>query len=120
LQLRHGHDHPRILATNTRTALKRCRDDGLLDAATAGQLTEALDLWQTIQGKLRLAVEGQIGKDWEDQIPRGLQADLSKAGGTADFAALKDKMRLVAATTHTHFQTVIATPASALNKESSS
>ena len=120
LQLRHGHDHPRILATNTRTALKRCRDDGLLDAATAGQLTEALDLWQTIQGKLRLAVEGQIGKDWEDQIPRGLQADLSKAGGAADFAALKEKMRLVAATTHIHFQTVIATPALALNKEPTS
>ena len=120
LQLRHGHDHPNILATNTRTALKRCRDAGLLDGAMAGQLIEALDLWQTIQGKLRLAVEGQIGKDWEDQVPRGLQADLAKAGGAVDFAALKEKMRSVAATTHAHLRTLIATPAAALNKEPSS
>ncbi|MDP6786487.1 MAG: bifunctional [glutamine synthetase] adenylyltransferase/[glutamine synthetase]-adenylyl-L-tyrosine phosphorylase [Rhodospirillales bacterium] len=117
LQLRHGHDHPGILATNTRTALKLCRDAALLDAAAAGQLIEALDLWQAIQGKLRLAVAGQIGKDWEDQVPRALQADLAKAGGAVDFAALKEKMRSIAATTHAHLQTLIATPAAARKKD---
>lgn len=117
LQLRHGHDHPAILATNTRSALKQCRDAGLLDTATAGQLIEALDLWQAIQGKLRLAIAGQIGKDWEDQVPRGLQADLAKAGGAIDFAALKEKMRLIAATTHVHLRAMIAKPAAARKKE---
>ena len=113
----HGHDHPGILSTNTRTALKHCRDAGLLDAATAGQLIEAVDLWQAVQGKLRLAVEGQIDKIWEDQVPRGLQADLAKAGGAVDFATLKEKMRAVAATTHAHLQTLIATPAAARNRD---
>ena len=117
LQLRHGHDHPSILATNTRTALKLCRDADLLDATTAGQLIEALDLWQAIQGKLRLAVEGQIDKDWEDQVLLGLQADLAKAGGAVDFTALKEKMRSVAAASHAHLKAMMATPATARNKE---
>ncbi|MDP7292053.1 MAG: hypothetical protein QF497_07470, partial [Verrucomicrobiota bacterium] len=78
---------------------------------------EALDLWQAIQGKLRLAIAGQIGKDWEDQVPRGLQADLAKAGGAVDFAALKEKMRLIAATTHVHLRAMIAKPAAARKKE---
>ena len=117
LQLRHGHDHPPILSTNTRSALKKCRDAGMLDAAVAGQLIEALDLWQSIQGMLRLAVGGQIGKDWEDQVPRGLQDDLAKAGGAVDFAALKEKMRSVAATAHDHFRALIETPAAALKEK---
>ena len=117
LQLRHGHDHPGILATNTRTALTLCRDAGLLDAATTGHLIAALDLWQAIQGMLRLAVEGPIGKDWEDQVPGSLQDDLARAGGAGDFAALKEKMRAVAATAHAHFRTLIETPAAALGEK---
>ena len=111
LQLRHAHSNPEILSPATRTALMRLGDAGLLDAARAGQLIEALDLWQGLQGMLRLTLEGQARSAGADDIPAGLRDILAAVGGAADFTALVEKMRVVAERTHGLYDELIAAPA---------
>ncbi len=114
LQLKHAHRNPEILSPATRTALTRMGDAGLLDAARAGQLIEALDLWQGLQGMLRLTLEGQARSAGADGIPAGLRDILAAVGGAADFTALTEKMRAVAERTHGLYDELIAAPAAAL------
>ena len=111
LQLRHAHRNPEVLSPTTRTALKRLGDAGRLDAAPAGQLIEALDLWQGLQGMLRLTLEGQARSAGADGIPAGLRDILAAVGGAADFTALTEKMRAVAERTHGLYDALIAAPA---------
>ena len=111
LQLRHAHDHPHILSTNTRAALKAIRDDGLIDPGVAAQLIEGLDLWQGLQGLLRLTIEGYLQKDPQADIPMALRDTLAAVGGCEDFAALEAKMRSTASIVHAHFRDLIEVPA---------
>ena len=112
LQLRHAHRNPEILSPATRTALTRMGNAGLLDAARAGQLIEALDLWQGLQGMLRLTLEGQV--PGTDSIPAGLRDILATVGGAADFTGLDEKMRAVAERTRGLYDELVAAPAAAL------
>jgi glutamate-ammonia-ligase adenylyltransferase len=114
LQLRHAHGNSEILSPATRTALINLGDAGLLDAADAGHLIEALDLWQSLQGMLRLTLEGQARSADADDIPAGLRDILAAVGGAADFTALIKKMRTVAERTHGIYDTLIAAPAAKL------
>ncbi len=113
LQLRHAHDHPNILSTNTRTALKSIGDSGLIDPGVADQLIEGLDLWQGLQGLLRLTIEGYLRKDPQADIPPALRETLAAVGGCADFTALEAKMRSTASVVHAHFRDLIEAPAAA-------
>ena len=114
LQLRYAHDCPGILAANTRTALRALRDNGYLDAPVADELVEALDLWQAIQGILRLTIEGTIDSEREAEVTEGLQKTLAQVGSASDVKALKEKMRTMAARSHEHFRKIVAIPASKL------
>ena len=114
LQLKHARDHPGILSPNTRTALKNLQGAGFLTAGIADRLIEALELWQGLQGLLRLTVDGDIRGQAGGRIPDGLHECLARIGGDADFAALEDRMRTLAATIHGHFRDLLETPAAAL------
>jgi glutamate-ammonia-ligase adenylyltransferase len=89
LQLRNASSHPSILATNTAVALQRCMAAGVLSEADGGDLLEALRLWQTVQGLLRLSLEGDFDPA---NAPAGLKQALARAAGVVDFAALEANM----------------------------
>ncbi len=114
LQLRHAHDHPRILSPNTRTALTNIRDAGLLEAADGGLLIEALDLWQAIHGMLALTIEGDMRGVREDGLPGALRETLARIAGAADFAALSGKIEATSRRVHERFVALIEAPAQAL------
>lgn len=114
LQLEHAQDCPRVLSANTRTALRALRDNGFLDVAAADDLIAALDLWQAVQGLLRLTIEGVFKPDREEEITEGLEKTLAAIGDTSDITALKEKMRDTAARAYGHFQNLIERPAAAL------
>jgi glutamate-ammonia-ligase adenylyltransferase len=97
LQLRHAHDHPGILATNTLAAYRRLAEAGLLEADVADQLTAALRLWHAVQGFLRLTVEGAFDAE---RAPVSLRRALAKAAGAADFARLESDITAAAERVH--------------------
>lgn len=113
LQLRHAHDEPRVLATNTRTAIERLRDHGRLSPEGSAGLIEALTLWQSLQGLLRLTIEGTVGPEHEAEMSPGLTEALCRAGGAVDFADLKAKIRATAKWVFEEFQRLIDEPARA-------
>jgi glutamate-ammonia-ligase adenylyltransferase len=86
LQLRHAHDCPGVLATNTTDALTRLRDEGYLEPGTAETLIAAMSLWRNAQGVLRLSV----GDDFDEQdATEGIRVMLANACKAEDFDALK-------------------------------
>ncbi len=115
LQLRHAADHPSVLSQNTRDALTRLRDAGVLAAATADDLIAAADLWQALQGVLRIAVSGPFHPDARRL---GVESTLAKACGVTRFDLLEPRIRAVAAVAHRHFVEVIETPAADLPETS--
>jgi glutamate-ammonia-ligase adenylyltransferase len=114
LELKHAHARPEVLSPNTRTALRRLRDSGLLEAPVADDLIEGLDLWQAIQGLLRLTIEGDVRQEADSEIPEGLQEALARLGGAVDFVALEEKVVATAGRVHRHFVDLIETPAKAV------
>ncbi len=119
LELEHAHAHPEILSPNTRTALRRLRDAGLLETPVADDLIEGLDLWQAIQGLLRLTIGGESRRDADGEIPEGLHEALARAGGAVDFVALKEKVTATAGRLHRHFVDLIEAPARAVAEQRS-
>jgi [glutamine synthetase] adenylyltransferase / [glutamine synthetase]-adenylyl-L-tyrosine phosphorylase len=117
LQLRHAHDHPNILARETKTALKNLTDEKLLDPDIAADLTQALDLWKGLQGMLRLTIPRELRQRRKHDIPESLQAKLALIGDVADYDALINKMATTVAQVLEHFNTIIAGPAEELKKE---
>jgi glutamate-ammonia-ligase adenylyltransferase len=90
LQLRHAAAKPGILATNTASALLRTVEDGILPADQGQCLQDALRLWQTVQGLIRLTYEGEFDPA---TASAGLKTALARASNEVDFAALEAKMR---------------------------
>jgi len=86
LMLRHAHDHPDILHHDTALAIEAIGARGLLPERTAKALAAANRQWRTIQGILRLTVEGHFKAD---EAPANLWATLARASGTADRTALE-------------------------------
>ena len=90
LQLRHAHDRPGVLDTNTTGAYARLARAGVIPEGIANELTEATLLARNVQGILRLCSETQID---EGRLPAGLAKVLAQAGGAADVAELKANLR---------------------------
>ncbi len=111
LQLRHAHDHPDVLARDTRTVLENIGRLNLLDGAIVDQLLNALTLWQSLQGLLRLTIPRALRKGRDHAIPEGLQGKLARACGVGDFEALIGKVKSTADTVTAHYQTIIGGPA---------
>ncbi len=92
LQLRHAHVSPEVLSQNTRTALTNLAGAGHLDGDLCRTLVEALDLWQAVQGMLRLTIPGYFTAEREHEVPQALREKLARLGNCPDLPALKEEM----------------------------
>ncbi len=119
LILKHAARHPDLLGRDTRATLAALAEAGLLDADDGRTLTDALDLWQGLQGLLALTIEGEITSGREEEISAALKEDLVRAAGgapteAADFDTLKETIRARAETVYALFRNLIEDPAAAL------
>lgn len=103
-QLRYASTRPDILTTNTAEAIAGIMAAGLLSDEDGQALLDALKLWQTVQGLLRLSLEGDGDAD---TAPEGLKAALARAAGAVDFADLEAKIRSRSAKALAIFEKVI-------------
>ena len=113
LQLRFAHASPDILSPNTRCALSRLRDAGHLDAGAAADLISALELWQTVQGLLRLSLGQSLGRGGEGEAPGPLFDALARATGVSDLGALEERMRTTAASVAKRYDEIVGNPSAA-------
>jgi glutamate-ammonia-ligase adenylyltransferase len=108
LQLRHAADRPDILATPTLDALGKLRLAGFLEPRQADVLIEALTLWCSVQGLLRLTLEGRFAPD---QASEGFKELLMRATGSMDFAELEARLARTAREVHAVFRALVEEPA---------
>ncbi|MDR3514977.1 MAG: bifunctional [glutamine synthetase] adenylyltransferase/[glutamine synthetase]-adenylyl-L-tyrosine phosphorylase [Azospirillaceae bacterium] len=117
LMLRHGHEHPSVIARDCRTALRHLAEAHLIAADDAATLIEGFGLWRRLQGFLRLTTEGRF--DPETATP-GLRLGLIRAAAGAaptvafDFGALQAKIAATAGRCHAIFDRLVAQPAAGL------
>ena len=119
LTLKHAPGYPDLLGLGTRATLVALIEGGLLAADAGETLTDALDLWQGLQGHLALTIEGEVTSASEEDISKALKEDLVRvAGGTfgqaAEFAQLKKTIRIRADKVYALFQELIEIPAAEL------
>jgi glutamate-ammonia-ligase adenylyltransferase len=108
LQLRHAHDHPEILQTSTAKALEVAASLGLLSAADAELLLDALRLWSAVQQVLRQTVEGSFAAE---QAPGRLKDVLVRATACTHFDGLTQAMAERAGQVFALFTRLIDDPA---------
>jgi glutamate-ammonia-ligase adenylyltransferase len=113
LQLRHAHAHPEILNPNTRAALENLKHAELLDAPTADGLIQALDLWQALQGLLRLTINAPKHSADTYVMPESLKRQISLITDTPSVEAAEEKIRATAAWVLETFERLIEAPAEA-------
>ena len=111
LELKHAHEHSDILNQSTAAALTRLRDTNLIDTDQAEALLATLELWQAVQGMLRLTLDGEITNITEDALPVGLQKTLAAYCGYDSFDFLKDTLSQQAQTVYDVFKQLIENPA---------
>jgi glutamate-ammonia-ligase adenylyltransferase len=112
LQLRHAHDDPSVLDTNTCAALDKLSRAGKLDPIIAQRLIHGGRLWRSLQGMLRFTFEGSFD---EEVAPAGLKQALARAADTQDFDALKAHMAETAQAVRQIFIDLIGDPDAAEN-----
>jgi len=115
LQLRHAADHPDILQNNTVAVLQKARELNLIDEAVANDLIQAIELWNIIQGYLRLTVAAELKKKDGGDLPHALKDDLVQACGEPSFEVLYERMQNAATLVLKHYKQLIDAPASAIN-----
>jgi len=113
LQLRHAHAHPDILDPNTHAALSNLKRAEVLDAATADGLIQALELWQALQGLLRLTVSIPERGEGGYAMPESLKRQVSRLADAPSVDAAEEKIRATAAWVMEQFERLIVTPANA-------
>lgn len=111
LQLRHGHAHPEILNANTHAALVNLKDAEILDGPTADGLIHALDLWQSLQGLLRLTVPAPKRTEDVYIMPESLKRQVSSIADAPDVRVAEDTVRTQAAWVLETFERIIIQPA---------
>jgi glutamate-ammonia-ligase adenylyltransferase len=104
--------HPDVVSGSTAVAYQRLAMTGAIDSDTAMTLRNAGRLWRTLQGLLRLTVEGPFE---ESKAPEGLKAVLARATGAHDFAALTAAMEETAADVARLYDALIERPAGAVS-----
>jgi len=111
LQLKHAHAHPEVLSPNTRTALGNLKRAGLLDANTAGRLIQALDLWQSIQGLLRLTFTAQQRAHHDFVMAPSLQRQICRVAESETCPDAENRIKTTAAWVLETFHALIDAPA---------
>jgi len=104
LQLRHAHEHPEMLATNTAQALTNAVSAGALSAEAGTELRQALDISQAVQGLIRLTLAGDFDPA---EAPEGLKRALARAANAVDFEGLEATIRARTTRAHELFKTLI-------------
>jgi [glutamine synthetase] adenylyltransferase / [glutamine synthetase]-adenylyl-L-tyrosine phosphorylase len=112
LQLKHACDHPEILCNNTVDVLYKARELGILEETVANDLISAIELWNIIQGFLRLTVVAKLKKQDGTELPHALKEDLVQTTGEPTFDILCERMKNAAQQVLTHYQHLIDEPAS--------
>ena len=92
LQLKHASNYPLILATNTEKALKNLCKNNLLPKDLAKQLIDALNLWQIIQGILRLTLKDNY--KLENNLPIPIEKLILDATNISNKKMLEDKIKM--------------------------
>jgi glutamate-ammonia-ligase adenylyltransferase len=100
--------HPEVISGSTAVAYEKLAAAGAIASEAAATLRTAGRLWRTLQGLLRLTVEGRFR---EEDAPEGLKAVLARATGVEDFAALKAAMENTAAEVARVYDALIERPA---------
>ncbi|MEX2451441.1 MAG: bifunctional [glutamine synthetase] adenylyltransferase/[glutamine synthetase]-adenylyl-L-tyrosine phosphorylase [Rhodospirillales bacterium] len=113
-QLEYAHDRPEILSVNTREALSNLIAAELIARENGDVLIAALDLWQAVQGMLRLTLEGEVAKISQSDFPAELQKALAAYCGAADFNTLQATITRRAQAVYDIFTRMIEEPAAAL------
>ena len=90
LQLISASEHPGVLDQNTKAALQKLLDAGVLMPAQADVLIPAADLLHSLTQVLRLCLDGPFEPS---KAPDGMKALLAHAGGTPDFNRLEAHLR---------------------------
>jgi len=108
LQLRHAHDHPKILDTGTVSAYRNLAKASIIPQATADELIAATRLWRRLQGLLRLTLDGPADPT---SFPPPLRQRLAEAGRKDSFAALETDIQETAYRVHQHFRDIVDIPA---------
>ena len=112
LQLLHAHRFPSVLSPNTREALAALRAAGVLAAEVADELIDSLELWQTVQHRLRRNSVDVRGAVDGDDAPKPLRLAVAGIAGL-DFEGLVRKMHSVAEGVRAHFRRIVEEPAEA-------
>jgi glutamate-ammonia-ligase adenylyltransferase len=111
LQLNHAHKHPDILADDTKSALEMLTSKKLIDPVIASDLLKALELWNGLQGMLRLTIPRELRQLRQHDIPVNLRDKLARISGAEDYDTLLDNMDACAAKVLKHFNTIISNQA---------
>ena len=90
LQLTSASKHPEVLNQNTKAALLKLTEVGVLPARQADSLIPAADLLHNLTQILRLCLDGRFVPN---DAPDGMKALLAQAGGTPDFQRLEGLLR---------------------------
>ena len=111
LQLLHAHNNPDILSANTRAALIKLGEAGLLKDDAAKKLVAALDLWQSIQGLVRLTTIYDLRKNRDYIIPESLCKIFCQMADVKNIEELEEKMQKTAASVLEMYDEIIQQPA---------
>jgi glutamate-ammonia-ligase adenylyltransferase len=107
LQLRHAHESPDVLRTNTREAVAQACATGTLASVDADALIGALRLWQAVQSMLRLSLDGDANLADGGALPEALKQALARAASEPDFVRLTLRMDETARAAHAIFQRIV-------------
>jgi len=107
LQLRHARGAHQVLHTSTREALAQLGAAGFLDSRDADILQGALRLWQSMQGMLRLTLDGDVRAEDHTALPEALKQGLARAASEPDFTRLVLRMEETAQDSYAVHQRII-------------
>jgi len=111
LQLRHAREHPDILSVDTVQVLQQLMVKKIIAENVARELTDSLNLWQGLQGMLRLTIPRKLRSQRDHSIPEALQERLIKIAGVDTFETLIEKMQETRHLVLRHYDNIIAKPA---------
>ena len=114
LQLRGAHARGGQLARAPLDAIGVLREAGDLSAPQAAALGDALRLWTSLQGLLRLALDDPEQTFDEDSAPEGLRRLLAHAAGVDAFDTLEERMKSAAESAYQVYLDIVERPAASL------
>ena len=115
LQLKYAQDHPQVLSPNTCQALENLIAAGIPEAESLKPLIRALELWQSLQMILRMAIDKDVLLSHHYDMPAGLQKTLVRTCRVDDFPAVETLIRERAAEVSKIYNAIIEEPAKKLN-----